>query len=1583
MYPPSGDLSVKIRVVPTVLRILLLSTLSTLVGSISLGQVVFKTPQPGDVYKEIVRWVDNGTNDWRVTDPNATHPNAAPFLVNPTIFFTIDDLTDAIRAEAVITLWGGHEGTSNKTVAFNGNAPISIPELGAPNGIVSGSGQCYVSQAMSGIDVPLSHLHTGSNYFRGNSGGQICYDMGWGQWGIYALIIRVYYDPVKKPHATGTIASPSTGGTIGESPLVSASVSGSVSRVDFLAYYDGYDTDGDGIYQEYHHDYHHGISEGSTSIRNHVGTAKGAPWQVTWNTDWVPDQTPGSVKMVARILDNNGVWYVTPEATGISLVRSGSSVKLYKPEGVPQAFHVQSFFGSTKSSRITVPAGDNLAIATGALFHLRTWNGINQAAVEPGLDQHYARVNSWTAPEASYGVGHFFSYDKVSMPVSALLNGTNTIEFFANTQAHHGIEILWPGPAVTVRFSGPSTPASPTITTEPTGQTVIVGQTATFVVAASGYPAPSYQWQKNGTDIPGANGASYTTPATAKADSGSGFRCIVSNTAGEDTSITAILRVLTAPPIVNILANGSFESGTAPWTFFTNGSGSLAIVSPGTEGASAAKVSITAPGTNVQMHQTGFALEANTKYTLKFDAYANANRNITVSLFQNVSPYANYGLNAQSFTLGTTWQNFSITFTTSGFSGTVTDTRFMFWLANEDAAGDQYYFDNVILGKGDGTPPVPPTITQEPTSQTVQEGQKATFSVVASGTAPLAYQWQKDLINISGATAASYMTPATVKADSGASFRCIVSNTAGADTSMSVVLNVTPAVGPTINVWYGPDQTFAKNGTPQRWVNLLGNVSTPNGVDSLFYTLNGGARVPLSIGPDSRRLADSGDFNIDLSFSQLLGSAAPNTVVITAKDKLGIAATATVTVRKPAASSTSLPYVVSWSSSNSLGDSSQVVDGRWGVGGGTLQILKRGYDRLIALGDTSLTDYEVSVRMTIHGIDSSANAFSEINAGPGVGFIFRWTGHTDNPFTGQPKPGYLPLGAIGWARWLSVSNQVWEIIGNNVVTKGSSPTPVVQFGVAYYLKMRVETVPGQGGLYKLKVWKTVDPEPAGWLLSAQETLSDPQRGSILLVAHNTSVAFGPVTITSLLAPPTVTQEPVAQTVQVGQTATFSVTAIGASPLSYRWQKNGVDISGGLGSSYTTPATTQADNGSAFRCIVSNPAGADTSVAAALSLSTTVNIAYATGWNLLSVPLLAAAMDVSAVFPTATSTAYSYDAGGYTSTTTLANSRGYWLKFGAPVNQPISGAMLSSRDVAVVGGWNIIGPFESDVPLASLTTTPAGVIASQVWGYTSGAYLEASTLHPGQGYWVKATAPGILHLSTTAAKQGQSVASHNIDPEWSRLRFEDHRGHVANLYLAPDGTDNSRFELPPIPPSGIFDVRYVSGGRVETFGDGSHDLRLQDIEPPFTVTASNLHTAALELHDAVNGEFVRAILQEGASVTISHKLERLVLRETGAQEAIPTEFALAQNYPNPFNPTTNIRFDLPEPSVVTLKVFTMLGQEVATLAGGAQGAGSCNVTWDGKNSSGLMMGSGIYVYRIVAVGASGKDFTSTKRMALVK
>jgi len=98
----------------------------------------------------------------------------------------------------------------------------------------------------------------------------------------------------------------------------------------------------------------------------------------------------------------------------------------------------------------------------------------------------------------------------------------------------------------------------------------------------------------------------------------------------------------------------------------------------------------------------------------------------------------------------------------------------------------------------------------------------------------------------------------------------------------------------------------------------------------------------------------------------------------------------------------------------------------------------------------------------------------------------------------------------------------------------------------------------------------------------------------------------------------------------------------------------------------------------------------------------------------------------------------------------------------------------------------------------------------------------------------------------------------------------------------------------------------------------------------------------------------------------------------ASIGVPTEYALAQNYPNPFNAQTTISYAIPTASHVSLKIFNVLGEEVRTLVDADQQANTYQVTWDGRNSSGNQVASGVYFSTLKA-----GDFDATVKMVFIK
>jgi hypothetical protein len=155
---------------------------------------------------------------------------------------------------------------------------------------------------------------------------------------------------------------------------------------------------------------------------------------------------------------------------------------------------------------------------------------------------------------------------------------------------------------VAVTGTGVAPSVAPTISTQPAAQSVLVGQTATFTVAANGTAPLTYQWSKNGTAISGATSASYTTAAETTADNGASFAVSVSNSVGSVTSTTAALAVsaatlsLSASPTSLSFGSVNVGSNSAQSVTFTNSGNSNVTVS---------NVSVSGAGFNATGVSTG------------------------------------------------------------------------------------------------------------------------------------------------------------------------------------------------------------------------------------------------------------------------------------------------------------------------------------------------------------------------------------------------------------------------------------------------------------------------------------------------------------------------------------------------------------------------------------------------------------------------------------------------------------------------------------------------------------------------------------------------------------------------------------------------------------------------------------------------------------------------------------------------------------------------------------------------------------------------------------------------------------------
>ena len=329
---------------------------------------------------------------------------------------------------------------------------------------------------------------------------------------------------------------------------------------------------------------------------------------------------------------------------------------------------------------------------------------------------------------------------------------------------------------------------------------------------------------------------------------------------------------------------------------------------------------------------------------------------------------------------------------------------------------------------------------------------------------------------------------------------------------------------PAINIWYGSSQQFGPKGDPQKWINILGNVSSAVPLSSLTYTVNAGPPQTLATGPDNMRLALNGDFNIELDYTDLLPGN--NQVVITALDTALASSQAVVTVNYAAAAPWAPgTYTTNWGTAAKLTDVAQPIDGQWVIDNGSARPTVIEFDRLLGIGDLSWRDYTVTVPITILSIDPAG--FPGPSNGPGIGVMVRWQGHYWTDGDTQPRTGWRRLGALGWYRWKNnpTPAEGLQLLGHRGQLLGES-TRTLSLNTPYIFKIGITSNPNPGkpATYRFKVWEAAQAEPATWDFELQGNNGEPRSGSIVLLAHHVDARFGNVTVdlASVAPQPTLT-----------------------------------------------------------------------------------------------------------------------------------------------------------------------------------------------------------------------------------------------------------------------------------------------------------------------------------------------------------------------------------------------------------------------------------------------------------------------------
>ncbi len=432
------------------------------------------------------------------------------------------------------------------------------------------------------------------------------------------------------------------------------------------------------------------------------------------------------------------------------------------------------------------------------------------------------------------------------------------------------------GVLVPITFNIAAGTTAPALTTHPAAQTVNVGATATFSAAASGTPAPTYQWRKDGTNLAGATAASLTLTNVQTANAGT-YTVVAANSAGNATSNGALLTVSSpavAPSITSQPAAQTVLAGAAV-TFSAAASGTPAPAfqwrKDGTNLAGATAASLTLPSvltpdagtyTLVATNSAGVAtsngaaLIVNVPSSLPTIFLQPAGQNVLVGASVSFAAGA-FGTPAPTFQWrkngadlpGATAVTLTLTNVQLADAGT-------YLLVASNSAGSAAT-NGASLTVAMAT--AAPVITAHPISQNVFAGQTVTFTVLADGNPAPTFQWRRNEVDLAGGTN-STLTLNNVPSALAGTYTAVATNSVGAATSRGATLTVAPPPATPI-VTTPPTGQTVPAGQPVTFTAGVAGTPTPtlqwrrNGAD-----LPGATNASLTIA--SVQAADAGTYTV-------------------------------------------------------------------------------------------------------------------------------------------------------------------------------------------------------------------------------------------------------------------------------------------------------------------------------------------------------------------------------------------------------------------------------------------------------------------------------------------------------------------------------------------------------------------------------------------------------------------------------------------------------------------------------------------------------------------------------------------------
>jgi hypothetical protein len=363
-----------------------------------------------------------------------------------------------------------------------------------------------------------------------------------------------------------------------------------------------------------------------------------------------------------------------------------------------------------------------------------------------------------------------------------------------------------------------------------------------------------------------------------------------------------------------------------------------------------------------------------------------------------------------------------------------------------------------------------------------------------------------------------------------------------------------------------------------------------------------------------------------------------------------------------------------------------------------------------------------------------------------------------------------------------------------------------------------------------------------------------------------------------------------------------------------------------------------------------------------------------GWNMVSVPgLHPVNQNVSTWWPNRNLSADVYKWTTTYEPVTFTNpGEGYWMlhsgnqTYNTGDEWPAGGIQIvANNPIPLREGWNMIGGYENSPLVSGLTTTPPGLIVPNTTYGWNGTYINSTNLFPGFGYCILSTGAGVINPPTMAAVSSKIVLQ-DEKSEWGKITVTDASGRSYTLYSVDGEVNINQYSMPPLPPAGMFDVRYSSNRKAEDLSESNQTIEMRGLEYPVILKVEKM---SIKLEDET-GKIVSERLNSGEELVVNNSH---VIKLRVSSEVIPEIYSLEQNYPNPFNPATKIRFTLPEAGNVKLKIYNILGQEIRRLVDEYKEIGVYTINFD---ASGL--NSGIYIYKVEV-----NRFIQTRKMTLLK